>query len=78
MKEKKRTSSVPGSERYERARNGRLMLKAQACEMRKLWNNNKQICKRESQNSFKLNVTPDIHAPPFDTDAAYLAEIYKK
>ena len=28
VKERKRTPSVPGSERYERARNGRLMLKA--------------------------------------------------
>ena len=28
MKERKRTPSVPGSERYEKARNGRLMLKA--------------------------------------------------
>ena len=27
VKERKRTPSVPGSERYERARNGRLMLK---------------------------------------------------
>ena len=28
LRERKRTPSVPGSERYERARNGRLMLKA--------------------------------------------------
>ena len=28
MKERKRTPNVPGSERYEGARNGRLMLKA--------------------------------------------------
>ena len=28
MKERKRTPNVPGSERYDRARNGRLMLKA--------------------------------------------------
>ena len=28
MKERKRTPSVPGSERHERARNERLMLKA--------------------------------------------------
>ena len=28
VKERKRTPSVPGSERYEKARNGRLMLKA--------------------------------------------------
>ena len=27
VKERKRTPSVPGSERYEKARNGRLMLK---------------------------------------------------
>ena len=33
--------------------------------MRKLWNNKKQICERESQNSFKLNAPPDVHAPPF-------------
>ena len=28
VKERKRTPSVPGSERYERVRNGKLMLKA--------------------------------------------------
>ena len=28
VKERKRTPSVPGCEKYERARNGRLMLKA--------------------------------------------------
>ena len=65
--------------------------------MRKL-NNKKQICKRESQNSFKLNAPPDVQPGQSlksggiigsqsillpsslrnrNTDAAYLAEIYK-
>ena len=37
VKERKRTPSVPGSERYEKARNGRLMLKAKcaSCGMTK-------------------------------------------
>ena len=34
MKERKRTPSVPGSERYERARNGRLMLEAKCASCR--------------------------------------------
>ena len=45
VKERKRTPSVPGSEIYERARNGRLMLKAKcaSCGITK-----KQICKQKN------------------------------
>ena len=33
VKQKKVTECVPGSERYEKAKNGRLMLKCKCCSM---------------------------------------------